>query len=201
MWAMQCSMLTKLSLVLATSVAVQTAFAVVMWDDTVNGDLSNNRLAPTALNIGIGSNTVRARTQGSDREYFKFTIAQGQELYDMWHTEYISQDFTMFLAVQRGATFTETASNPNPNNLLGYSHIGDSTYDISIFNMMGAAPGATGFSGPLQAGTYTFWAQQQGSVSTWTMDFRVRAVPEPATLSVLGVGFAALIRRKKRTSK
>lgn len=190
-------LLSRALFILATSVAAQMAHGVVMWNESVNGDLSNNRLTPTALSAVIGSNTVRATTQGSDREYFRITVAAGQELYDMWHSEYISQDFTMFMAVQRGSTFTETASNPNPVNMLGYTHMGDSTVGISIFNLMGAGAGATGFSGPLQAGTYTFWAQQQGSASTWTVDYRVRAVPEPATITVLGLGLGALLRRKR----
>jgi hypothetical protein len=50
------------------------------------------------------------------------------------------------------------------------------------------AAGASGFSDPLQAGTYTFLIQQLGATTNYQFDFDVTSVPEPATL-----GLAALV--------
>ena len=40
--------------------------ADVVWDESVNGDLSGNRFSPTPLTLAVGANTVIASThQGS----------------------------------------------------------------------------------------------------------------------------------------
>ena len=49
------------------------------------------------------------------------------------------------------------------------------------------AVGATGFTPPLDSGTYTFLVQQTGSANTsYRFDYFVTAVPEPAALGSFG---------------
>jgi hypothetical protein len=61
---------------------------------------------------------------------------------------------------------------------------------------MGTAGGAAGFTGALQAGTYSFWTQQTGDPTDYTFDYKVRVVPEPASMLALSIGSALLIRRR-----
>ncbi len=58
--------------------------STVVWDESVNGDLSNDGLSPTALTFGAGSNAVLGTTgtpgsgsSGIDRDYFSFTVQTG----------------------------------------------------------------------------------------------------------------------------
>ena len=55
---------TLLAMAMATAMAMTTtaAQAVVVWDESVSGDLSNSGLAPTALALSPGSNVVRGMT-------------------------------------------------------------------------------------------------------------------------------------------
>jgi MYXO-CTERM domain-containing protein len=41
-------------------------------------------------------------------------------------------------------------------------------------------PAAAGFTAPLAAGSYAFWAQQTGSAASYSFDFVLTPVPEPA---------------------
>src|SRR5262245_15406434 len=69
---------------LAVLAACQSAHAAMLWDEGVNGDLSNSGLAPTLLTLSPGSNEIVGTTgdggQGVDRDYFTFTLAPGQSL-------------------------------------------------------------------------------------------------------------------------
>jgi hypothetical protein len=64
------------------------------------------------------------------------------------------------------------------------------------------APGASGFTPPLAAGTYTFLIQQLGASTTYEFDFNATATPEPASLCLIGLGGMGLLvaaaRRRKR---
>jgi len=61
---------------------------------------------------------------------------------------------------------------------------------------------ATGlFSGPFAAGTWTLQVSDWGGGDTGSLggwDIRYNAVPEPATLAVLGAGALALVRRRRK---
>ena len=171
-----------LSLLLAPA-----AGAVVLHNEAVNGDLSNNRLAPTALLPGVGTNSIIATSAGLDREYFRLTLPPGSSLTAINLVSYSTADVA-FIAVQSGATFTEDPNAPNVANILGYTHfgpgLGGATGDI--LDDMGTGPGAIGFVPPLPTGTYTFWAQQLQGPTTYQLDFVLTAAPVPS-ISAWGV--------------
>src|SRR3954462_9864704 len=57
------------------------ATAGVVWDEAVNGDLSNNPLAPTILNFSSGQNLVFGQAGGAvngfppfDQDFFTFLL-------------------------------------------------------------------------------------------------------------------------------
>jgi hypothetical protein len=58
-----------------------------------------------------------------------------------------------------------------------------------------------GFTQPLAAGTYSFWIQQNSNIDeSYQLDFKVDAVPEPASVVLVFVGGlgAAVYRGKRR---
>ena len=180
--------------------------ADVVWDESVDGPLSNDRLNPTSLPLAVGSNILSATMRSGDREYVAFSMPPGSQLTRLVLASYAGGDPTSFIGVQRGTTFTEPPTGVNVGELLGWTHFGPSISPIgtNMLPRLGQGAGSIGFTPPLPADNYTFWIQQTGSgATTYLLDFSV--VPEPASLVLLSLGGLAIaslaaIRRRRRIS-
>jgi hypothetical protein len=175
------------------------ASAVTVWDEAISGDLSNDRANPTLLPMLPGTNSLSATSVAGDREFVRFTIAPGLRLDSVFLRSYSSADGIAFVGAQRGTSLTESPDNPNPANLLGYSHFGPGAGNVGadLLPQIGAGPGSQGFIPPLGAGDYTFWLQQTGgSPTTYSMDFVV--TPEPTAVGLLALTAAGLLYRRRR---
>jgi hypothetical protein len=153
--------------------------AATIWNESTNGDLSGSMSTPTSLTLAAGNNDLFATTQGGDLEYVTVTVPAGSTMTGLFLRSYNSFDQTAFMALQRGATFTESPFSPNIANLLGYSHFGSIGVGFNLLPGLGIAQGAQGFTPPLQAGPYTFWLQQLGGTTNYQLDFVVSAPPPP----------------------
>ena len=97
------------------------------------------------------------------------------------------------------AHFGFAATNPDQNPVPA------STVGLNLLPLMANpsfAPGATGFTPPLAAGTYTFLIQQGDPVTTgyrFNMTVRSVSVPEPgSSLCLLGMGGLAILVLRRR---
>ncbi len=188
------------SLVLAASVLSATvASAATLYSETASGDLSGNRLSPTALGtLTLGSNVLSGATGSGDRDYFTITVAAGQTLSEITLLTYQSTDGRSFLGVQSGSTFTEDPNAANVANILGYTHFGFATpaaQGTNILDDLGTGFGAIGFAGTLGPGTYTFWLQQLGAPTVYSLDFVTVPAPGAAGLTLVTLAFAGRRRR------
>lgn len=183
------------------------ASAATVWNETTNGDLSSNRLAPTAINVAVGNNDVIGSVVGnpSDLDYLTIIVPAGDELSQIILASFTSTDQKGFLGVQQGSTFTEPATGANPAHLLGYTHFGPGAGNVGadILPGMGTGAGSQGFTAPLAAGSYTFWVQQLGALTNYDFNFVVRPVPEPATCGMAATSavlcaLTAMRRRLRR---
>ncbi|HQY89788.1 MAG TPA: hypothetical protein PK402_14135 [Tepidisphaeraceae bacterium] len=165
-------------------------------DESVDGDLSNDHLAPNIFAATPGSNRVSATTGGADIEYLTFDVASGFVLSQLVLDAYASEDEQAFISVMEGSVFAEPNDAPNVEALLGYALFGPVHPGIGgdMLPLIGSAPNVIGFTAPLPEGSYSFWIQQTGPVCTYTLDFRIAAVPEPAALGLLCVMFLGLRR-------
>ena len=154
-------------------------------------------------------------------DFWSLTIAPGQRLQNIALTNYSWTNPNVhsgasgpgggvpgggaFFGVQSGSQITGGITGP-PSQLLGGGLIGilsGAQAGDDVLDDLGsgtfAALGVPTFSGPLGAGTYTFWYQEGPTDTQYSLDFQVTAVPEPTTLT--GVGMLALamlrFRRKK----
>lgn len=173
--------------------------ADVVWDETFDGDLSGDRLAPTGIALGLGGNSIIATSRQGDREYVTMSIPLDLELSTIRLRSWQSVDEIGFMAVQSGSIMSEPPTGTDVANLLGWTHFGPAIDVIGAdyLDDLGQGPGAIGFTPPLPGGVYTFWIQQTSpNDATYQLDFRV--TPEPASLVLLGTLGALAGRRTGR---
>jgi hypothetical protein len=198
------------------------AGAAVIWNQGVNGPLSENPLAPTAFTLGAGTNSIIATVGGGgtgesgiDQNWVNINIPAGLQLSHLVLAAYSSTDLQGFTGVAAGPTFAggEGAVN-TPGAYLGYTHFGTGASNngqppvnlvgVDVLPIMGNnvvdSPGSQGFTPPLPSGSYTFLIQQLGATTNYQYDFDVNAVPEP-TGGLLLVGGAMMLRRAARGSR
>jgi hypothetical protein len=187
-----------------------------IYDEAVSGDLSNDPAAPTALTLMPGLNSVIGTVNGFDngdgQDWVSFTIPTGFVMTSYVNAKYVSADEQGFTGFQFGSSFS---GDPfMAISYAGYAHFGTgatnpdgtpplSTVGVDLLPLMADpsfAPGTTGFTPPLAAGTYTFLIQQGDPVTTgYQFDMNVRSVPEPgSSLCLLGMGGLAILALRRR---
>jgi MYXO-CTERM domain-containing protein len=178
--------------------AESPASAALLHDEGVDGDLSGDGLNPAHFDLSLGANSIIATSVSGDREYVNLTVPAGLELSAVNLVSYQGLDGTAFIAVQQGATFTESHIGTDVANLFGWSHFGPGVGNLGtdILDDIGQGPGAIGFTPPLSSGEYTWWMQQTGgNAATYQFDFVV--TPEPAALVLAALGLALVARRRR----
>jgi len=193
-----------------------------IYDEAVSGDLSNDPAAPTALTLTPGLNSVSGTVAGfpefggtDPQDWVSFTIPTGFVMTSYVNSKYDSTDDQGFTGFQFGPSFS--GDQFAAGSYAGYAHFGteannpdgnpvsSSTVGVNLLPLMANpnfAPGATGFTRPLAAGTYTFLIQQGDPVTTgYQFDMNVRSVsvPEPgSSLCLLGMGGLATLALRRR---
>ena len=181
--------------------------AATVWDESVNGNFSNNPLAPTVLTFAPGANDVIGQVGDAPlpgglapfgQDFFTFTVPNGFELKSLSAVTvdlFTPGDPLAFIGLQSGSQITHDVSPPSfggdATGLLGWLHVAASDQGTDILPAMGVAgDGATGFTGALGPGQYSVWIEDD-KPSSYDFSFQI-AVPEPSTWAMMLVGFAGL---------
>jgi hypothetical protein len=180
---------------------------VVAWDETTSGDISSNRLDPTRVGLVAGVNVIRgamgptAVPDVHDLDYITVTVPEGHRLEALVLREARVGGAFSFVGMQAGPVVTmlpDTQSFPTP--LLGWAHFGSSDVGLDLSPVMGAAPGAEGFTGPLPAGHYAFWIMELRTDEPYPYAFAFQVAPIP-TPAAWFVGAIACVRGRRRTAR
>lgn len=196
----------------AMAAALATAPAhAIGWNEAIDGDLSNDPLAPTFVALAVGSTTVWGTTGRDvpggtvDRDYFTITVPDGHQLDAMLllpGTQTLGGG--SFLAIMAGNVFTVPPDTQSAAGLLGWTvFAGENAGSDMLAAMSLPALGSSGFSLPLPAGDYALWVQETDvGVATYGFEFALAPVPEvPSVLAMLaGLSLlgAAMRRRVAR---
>jgi hypothetical protein len=199
---------------LAMTLSLSPAQTAILWDETIGGDLSNDQSAPNAFTLGNGVNSVIGTVGTEDtQDWIALTVPVGFNLNSVVLSAYVSIDVQGFTGFQFGSSFT--GSPFVAGSYAGFVHFGTAARNGGLpMNLVGqdliplmadnspggTASGATGFTPPLGAGTYTFLIQQQGVSTAYQFDYDVTPVPEPGVFALAALGVTSLFafRRHKQ---
>lgn len=189
-------------------VCADSTYAAVVYDETTSGDLSSDKLNPTAVSFSVGQNAVIGSigkiNNIVDRDFFSFTLQPGLSLTKLVLDQYDSTEDLSFLAIAKGVQIT---SLTDPKLLLGSALVGAGVGRSATDNVLDDIGAATlagqGFTGALGAGTYTVWFQETAVAPVqYTLNFQVSQVPMPpsAWTFMLGLGgmFLSTFKLRKK---
>lgn len=156
----------------------EPAAPAALFDEAVDGEITNDPSNPLPLQLANGDNRIVASVVAPDRDYITMNVPAGHELGTITLESYVSANSRSFIGVQIGTLFTEDASNPAVENLLGYAHFGTDMLGSNIISALSTGAGSQGFTPPLSAGDYTFWIQETGSAEVnFTLNFELTETP------------------------
>ena len=184
----------------------------VAYAENYVGPFSDKPNVPTAVSFSLGDNVVTGATGGFVSNYFTFDVAQGDDLSGITVLAASLHPDLTFIGIESGDKVTATPMSSV--GLLGYTLYDSSVLGMNILPAIGASdppgfpnssPGATTFTPPLGAGTYSVWVVDgDGSKDgvPFSLDFQISAAPEPSTwaLMIAGVGMAGAALRFGRRS-
>ena len=199
---------------IAMSLSVVTAApAALVYDESINGDFSGDRLSPTGVSIASpGVSQINGVTGNpgptaatADKDYFAVTVPNGFVLDSLILSNFsLSAGNLGFLGLSPGGTAPDPTLSQTTLEaaLIGYTHLSPTMNGTDILPLIAHAVGSPGFQDVLGAGTYTFWLQDTSPTTsdpyTLTLDVRV---PEPASAVLVLTGLLGLTwgRRRHRT--
>ncbi len=181
-------------------------------------DFSDDAANPTLLGeLTLGSNLISGviNTYGpqvgphgertnQDMDYVTFVVPTGDRL-----TKFIVSPGTstitsprvdsIFLGLAAGDHVSVDPSFTSAAGLLGWTLVNQGQLGTNILPAIGRAtapgfpvPGATTFTGPLAAGTYTLWLYDGDEGAAYSFNAVTAAVPEPATWAMMLTGFGVV---------
>lgn len=183
----------------AASIVTVSAASASIFDETFDGDLSNDRFAPTSLELDLGLNTVsmdviNSNNTAGDLDYFTFNIGAGQSIDSIVLLESSNPaggfDSAAFVGLALDSVF-----NFDPINFTGDGLVGFVVTDASVVGNDIITDLSDGLD-TLGPGDYSFWVQQTGDDLT-RVSLGINVVPTPASGTVLGLLALTAIRRRR----
>ncbi|MEO1585445.1 MAG: GC-type dockerin domain-anchored protein [Planctomycetota bacterium] len=176
-----------------------TEYAVLrnntVHNETVDGDLSDDPNAPSALAFDLGSNVVEGQvnlsndTTNGDRDFITLSVPAGQVLTGLTLLDW-DPDNIGFIAVNAGSTGFVPSGATDAQFLAGVLVDTSNQGDNLLANLVSQSVTQNSLSKPeLPEGDYTFVIQQTSNlVQDYALDFVVTESDEPCLADVNGDG-------------
>ena len=183
----------KTLLLILLSATAAFGQGTILWDESVNGPLSFNYQAPTALGaLSYGSNSVFGATEIEPTgpgyfvhdDYFTFTVPNNSSL------------TAVYIGIDKPSVWTwigdETFSSE-----LGFIGNPSNGELLSQWTLSSLGPGVYG----MYMANHDF--QPVTSIANYRLDFFVHAIPEPSTISLwlAGAGLVGFCTWRKSFSR
>ncbi|MEM6798936.1 MAG: hypothetical protein AAF589_05430 [Planctomycetota bacterium] len=170
--------------------------AMVVYDESLSGDLASDFTSPTPLSYSTGENTVIGQfgangdggvvfgPSGNDVDRFTFTVPAGAQIISLTVDAFVASDdigFGSLIAYVDASAFA--SDTDNVSNILFNAGSGE------------ILPSLAG--GPLGPGDYSFWLQE---TALSTIDYQLtftQIMPEPSALGLVSILVAGLIRQRR----
>ncbi len=164
------------------------------YDEGVNGPVSNDYQAPTAIAVSPGSNTIIG-TVAANQDYVQFAVPAGHVLSSLTLDSYSTSGTASnvsFFAIAPGTSSPVAPPGSNPiTGILGWTLWNASDIGTNLLRSIGqAGSGATGFTAPLPSGNYTFWIQDTAQTVDYEISFAI-------TPGISGARAAFLAKQKE----
>ncbi len=179
--------------------------AVVLWDETISGDLADDFSVPTQLHTVPGDNRVAGGLRGYDfdLDLFTLTVTEGYQLSGVSLISYSSGSLAnqSFLGMQPGSRLS-TFPNANFGDPIGYVLYGNWAVGQDVLpTIVRGRPFSD--ANPLPSGSYAVWLNETGEASRYEWSFQVTAIPEPRLLVSMmgGLGLTLFRRRRSKPCK
>ena len=183
----------------AASIVTVSAASASIFDETFDGDLSNDRFAPTSIGLDLGLNTIsmdviNSNNTAGDLDYFTINIGAGQSIDSITLIESSNPAGGFDSAAFVGLAF-DSVFNFDPINFTGDGLVGFVVTDASVVGNDIITDLSDGLD-TLGPGDYSFWVQQTGDDLT-RVSLGINVVPTPASGTVLGLLALTAIRRRR----
>ena len=162
---------------LLLSFGISTAALAADHNEAVNGDLSDDPANPTPLAIDAGSNVITGDATDAplDRDIVTLNVPEGLEIttIELTQFELISSpsDGGMLVALEEGSQITDLNSSAALRGfVIAGVNPGTEVGDDLLDDMGGA---------PLDAGAWTIWMQNTGSITEYQLTVTAAAVGPP----------------------
>lgn len=189
--------MTPLASSIASFLMIVPSLGAVIYNESINGDLSGIFAMPTPINLMAGANSVIAQfgnngntgaTNGFDADYFTVTVGSGEELVS------VTVDSYTFGPNNPGVSFAGFVA--------AAAFAGQEEEDIAGSALFNASSGNIlddfiGESKPLGAGVYSFWFQEtSNNIVNYQLTFNVIPEPSSALLAACGIWLCLASRRR-----
>ena len=178
----------------------------IIFDEAVDGDLSDLGTAPTPVTLLLGLNTIvgsfgdanvgggSGATDGSDADYFTFTLSPSQ-IVTAISTTREGPDGPSFLGQANASTITGVSGSSQGNLDAG------SLFDNGplVNDAVGGGLGIPAVNIPLSPGPQTFLLQETArGAFDYSITFTVSTIPEPSNATLMGgLALCGFLRRRR----
>ena len=189
-----------LSILALAPVLTSSPASAEVFDESVLGDFSNDRFAPTSLDFEQGTNTVLNTVFNSnnsntgDRDYYTFTLEEGEFIDSITVISSTNlndgRDSTTFFGFAFDNVFDFDPDAQHGPGLAGF--VLTNSFGIQR-NVLSDITGGLELLGP---GDYSIWSQQTGPDAT-LVEVEFNVIPTPGTSTILIASGIVASRRRR----